>query len=413
MIFDIGESEKYYVEKINIYGNNVTREEVIRNNLIVDEGDAFNELLQTKTINNIKSLNFFSKVDSEVVNGTQDNTKIVNITVEEKATGEIMAGAGLGTEGGSVVFGVSENNFLGRGIEFSSDLSISTETLKGLISINNPNYKGSNRSLNTSLESTVTDRLTNYGYKSNKTGFAIGSGFEFYDDLYLITGISSYVEKLETDSTASASLKKQEGSYFDTYFNYTFNYDKRDQKYKSSDGYISSFSQKVPLISENYTLTNKYNYKLYNKWLNENIASFAFYAQATNSLVGKDVKLSDRLFIPPSKLRGFETGKVGPMDGLDYIGGNYATAINISTTLPQILPSFQNTNFSIFYDAANVWSVDYDSTISQGSKIRSSVGLAVDFFTAVGPLNFSLSEVITKGKNDVAESFRFNLGTTF
>ena len=126
LIFDIGESEKDYVEKINIYGNNVTREEVIRNSLIVDEGDAFNELLQTKTINNIKSLNFFSKVDSEVVNGTQDNTKIVNITVEEKATGEIMAGAGLGTEGGSVVFGVSENNFLGRGIEFSSDLSIST-----------------------------------------------------------------------------------------------------------------------------------------------------------------------------------------------------------------------------------------------------------------------------------------------
>ena len=229
----------------------------------------------------------------------------------------------------------------------------------------------------------------------------------------MITGISSYVEKLETDSTASASMKKQEGSYFDTYFNHTLNYDKRNQKYKTSDGYISSFSQKVPLISENYTLTNKYNYKLYNKWLNENIASFAFYAQATNSLVGKDIKLSERLFIPSRKLRGFETGKVGPMDGLDYIGGNYATAINISTTLPQILPSFQNTNFSIFYDAANVWSVDYDSTISQGSKIRSSVGLAVDFFTAVGPLNFSLSEVITKGKNDVAESFRFNLGTTF
>ena len=413
LIFDIGESEKYYVEKINIYGNNVTREEVIRNNLLVDEGDAFNELLQTKTINNIKSLNFFSKVNSEVVNGTLDNTKIVNITVEEKATGEIMAGAGLGTEGGSVVFGVSENNFLGRGIEFSSDLSVSTETLKGLISIKNPNYQGSNRSLNTSLESTVTDRLTNYGYKSNKTGFTVGSGFEFYDDLYFLAGISSYVEKLETDSTASASLKKQEGSYFDTYFNYSFNYDKRDQKYKSTDGYISSFNQKIPLISENYTLTNKYNYKLYNKWLNENIASFAFFAQATNSLVGKDVKLSDRLFIPPSKLRGFETGKVGPMDGLDYIGGNYATAINISTTLPQILPNFQNTNFSIFYDAANVWSVDYDSTISQGSKIRSSVGLAVDFFTAVGPLNFSFSEVITKGKNDVAESFRFNLGTTF
>ena len=86
---------------------------------------------------------------------------------------------------GHVAFGVSENNYLGRGIEFTSDVSVSAESLKGLISLNNPNYKGSNRSLNASLESTVTDRLKNFGYKSNKTGFSVGSGFEFYDRLVL------------------------------------------------------------------------------------------------------------------------------------------------------------------------------------------------------------------------------------
>ena len=413
LTFDIGESEKFYVEKINILGNNITREEVIRNNLLVDEGDAFNELLQAKTINNLKALNFFSKVDSEIIDATDLNRKIINITVEEKPTGEIMAGAGVGTSGGTVAFGVSENNYLGRGIEFSSDVSVSAESLKGLIAINNPNYKGSNRSLNVSLESTVTDRLKNFGYESNKTGFSVGSGFEFYENLYWNTGFSSYIEKLETDSTASASIKKQEGSYFDTFFNQTFSYDKRNQKFKTSDGYISRFTQNIPLISESYTLTNAYDYKIYNQWLDENVFSFGFFAKTTNSLKGKDVKLSDRLFLPSGKLRGFESGKVGPKDGADYIGGNYAASINLATTLPKIMPNLQNTNFSVFLDAANIWGIDYNSSLSDNSKIRSSVGIAVDFFTPIGPLNFSLSEPITKGSNDITESFRFNIGTTF
>ena len=413
LTFDIGESEKFYVEKINILGNNITREEVIRNNFLVDEGDAFNELLQTRTLNNLRGLNFFSKVESEILNIENENKKIINITVEEKPTGEIMAGAGVGTGGGTVVFGVSENNFLGRGIAFSSNISVSAESLKGIISMNNPNYKGSNRSLNASLESTITDRLTNFGYKSDKTGFSIGSGFEFYDDLYWNTGISSYVEKLDTDNTASASMKKQEGSYFDTFFNHTLSYDKRNQRYKTSDGYISRFTQNIPLISENYTFTNSYDYKIYNEWSDENVFSIGFFAKTSNSLSGKNVKISERLFLPSSKLRGFESGKIGPKDGSDYIGGNYAASINIATSLSQILPNSQNTNFSIFFDAGNVWGIDYSSSLSDESKIRSSVGIAVDFFTPVGPLNFSLSEPITKGKNDITESFRFNLGTTF
>ena len=413
LTFDIGESEKFYVGKINILGNNITQEEVIRNNLLVDEGDAFNELLQTRTINNLKSLNFFRKVETEIIDIENENNKIINITVEEKPTGEIMAGAGVGTGGGTFTFGVSENNFLGRGIEFSTDISISSESLKGIISMNNANYKGSNRSLNTSLESSTTDRLKDFGYKSSKTGFSVGSGFEFYDDLYWNTGISSYVERLDTESTASASMKKQEGSYFDTFFNHTFSYDKRDQRYKTSDGYISRFTQNIPLISESYTLTNSYDYKIYNEWLDENIFSIGFFGKTSNSLSGKDIKLSDRLYLPASKLRGFEFGKVGPKDGADYIGGNYAASINIATSLSQILPNSQNTNFSIFFDAGNVWGIDYSSSLNDESKIRSSAGIAVDFFTPIGPLNFSLSEPITKGKNDITESFRFNLGTTF
>ena len=413
LTFNIEESEKFYVEKINIFGNNVTRENVIRNNLAVDEGDAFNELLQAKSLINLKSLNFFSMVEAEIIDSKSQNNKIINISVEEKPTGEIMAGAGFGTSGGTVAIGVSENNFLGKGIELSSDLALGVDSLKGLISINDPNYKGSNKSLNASIESSITDKSDDFGYKTNKTGFSIGSGFEFYDDFYWNTGISSYVEKIETNSTASTKMKKQEGSYFDTYFNQTFSYDKRNQKYKTSNGYISRLTQNIPLISDSYTLTNGYDYKIYNQWRDENIFSLGIHLKTTNALNEHNVKLSERLFLPTAKLRGFEGGKVGPKDGTDFIGGNYMSTINLATTLPQILPNFQNIDFSLFLDVANIWGVDYDSTLEDDENIRSSIGIALNLFTPVGPLNLSLSEAISKGKNDITESFRFNLGTTF
>ena len=411
--FNIEESEKYYVEKINIYGNNITQEEVIRNVMIVDEGDGFNQLLHKKTLNNLNALNYFKNVKDEIIDGTLENQKIINITVEEKPTGEITAGAGIGTGGGTLVFGVNENNFLGRGLEFGTDIAFSQESVKGQISLNNPNYKGTNRSLDFSAESQTTDRLKSFGYKSNKTGFIMSSGFEVYEDYFLSIGTSSYFEDLETDSTASAAMKKQNGSYFDTFFNYTVALDTRNQRYKTTDGYISRFTQNVPLISNNYTLTNAYDFRVYDKFFNENVATYSIFISTTNALASKEVKLSERLFLSENRLRGFETGKIGPMDGADFIGGNYTMAFNVNATLPQILPSLQNTNFSLFFDAANVWGVDYNKGIADGGKIRTSVGLAVDLFTPIGPLNFSLSEPITKSKNDITEFFRFNLGTTF
>ena len=111
-------------------------------------------------------------------------------------------------------------------------------------------------------------------------------------------------------------------------------------------------------------------------------------------------------------MRGFEIGKVGPKDGEDYIGGNFMSSVNISSTLPQILPNYQNADFLFFLDIANIWGVDYDSSLDD-DEVRSSIGLAVDWFTPIGPLNFSLAQPLSKSNNDKTESFRFNLGTTF
>ena len=132
-----------------------------------------------------------------------------------------------------------------------------------------------------------------------------------------------------------------------------------------------------------------------------------------NSITNDDVKLSERLNIPSSRLRGFKFGRVGPKDGDDYIGGNYVTTLNFSSTLPQILENSQNTDFLIFLDIANVWGVDYDTSIEDSNEIRSAAGVAVDWFTPIGPLNFSLTQPISKASTDETETFRFNLGTTF
>ena len=411
--FNIQEADKFFVERINIYGNNITRESVIRNQLEIDEGDPYNEILQSKSENNLKSLNFFRKVSSETIDGTAKNSKIINITVDEKPTGEIMAGAGLGNEGGTFTVGVKENNYLGKGLAVEANGTVTPETFKGKLSVIDPNYKNSDKSMFFNVQAIEIDRITDFGYKANKTGFELGTDFEYLEDLNLALSTRSFVEKIETDSTASARQQKQEGNYWDTFLKFRVNYDKRNQKFRPSDGFVSNLSFDLPIISDTNTLTNSYTYKVFTDLYENNITSMSFYIEAANSITGDDIKLSERLFIPSRKLRGFESGKIGPKDGNDFIGGNFATSINFNSTLPVIFENAQNLDASIFVDVANLWGVDYDSSIDDSNKIRSSIGIGVDWFSVVGPINFSFTETLSKKTTDVTESFRFNIGTTF
>ena len=411
--FELKESEKYFIKKINIFGNNVTQENVIRNQFEIDEGDPFNDILAKKTINSIKSLGFFKDVKEEILTDKISKTKTININVVEKPTGEILAGAGVGTSGGTATFSVKENNYLGRGIGLQALASVDENSLKGKFSISNPNFNNSEKSVSLSVESLETDLLKTSGYKSNRTGFMFNTNFEYLDDLNLGLGQSTYFEKISTNSTASTRQRSQEGNYWDTFVSINADYDKRNQKYQTSEGFRSFYSVELPLISDTNTLTNTYSYTFYDELYEENVSSISFYAKAANSLSGDDIKLSERLFLPGKKLRGFEQGKIGPKDGADFIGGNFVSSLNITSTIPQILPNSENTDFVLFMDIANIWGVDYDSSIDTSNKIRSSIGFGVDWFTVVGPLNFSLTQVITKEDTDKTESFRFNLGTTF
>tara|TARA_Y100000590_G_scaffold261805_1_gene293852 strand:- start:885 stop:3119 length:2235 start_codon:yes stop_codon:yes gene_type:complete len=413
LTLEVMETERFYVKEINILGNDITLEHVIRDSLEIDEGDPFNELLHAKSINNLKAKNIFGAVSSDVLDGPDLNTKIININVEEKPTGEISIAAGVGTEGGTAGFNISENNFMGRGVKLSASLRISEDTIRGNFTTYNPNYNYSGKGLSTNIQSTVTDKMADSGYDSTKTGFSFGTSVEQYEDLFFSPSFSTYYERLTTNDSASDNLKKQEGSYFDMGIAYTLDYDKRNQKWQTSEGYRSKFTQRLPVISEEYAFLNGYEITKYVDLENDLITKFAFYGKTINSLTGDDVRVSDRLKIPRSKLKGFVAGGIGPIDDNDFVGGNHAAAINFSSTLPMILESYEDADFKFFIDAANVWGVDYSSTIDDSNKIRSSTGVSVDWFTPIGPLNFSLAQPITKLSTDKTESFQFNLGTTF
>ena len=413
LVFKIEETEKFYVERINILGNSITQENVIRNQLELDEGDPFNEILFNKSINNIKSLNFFKDVDQKIVIGSGSNDKILNIFVSEKPTGEISASAGIGTSGGSIGFGIKENNFMGKGITLDSNFTISTDSFKGKFGITNPNYRNSDKLVYVNAEAIEYDNYSTYGYKSNKTGVNIGTSFEYLKDFNLGIGSSNFYEVIKTNSTASAAQQKQEGNYWDSFLNLDFDFDKRNQKFQTSSGFKSLYSIDIPIISDNKTLKNYYNYSYYFDLFEDNISNISLMLSSAKSIKNKDIKLSERINIPSSKLRGFESGRIGPKDGDDFIGGNYASSLNFSSTIPQFFEESQNVDFLFFIDAANLWGVDYDVSLDDDGSIRSSTGIALDWYSPIGPLNFSLAYPITKEKGDKTETFRFNLGTTF
>ena len=188
---------------------------------------------------------------------------------------------------------------------------------------------------------------------------------------------------------------------------------KLNQNFQPSSGSKSSFYQTIPIYSEDFSFTNTFNYAKYFSPNENAIISIRFLGQAINSLSGDDVRISKRVYLPGKRLKGFEYGKIGPKDGADFIGGNYASAINFATTLPGLFSELENIDFSLFFDAGNVWGVDYNSALENNSKIRSSTGLAVDWLTPIGPLSFSFSQPITKASSDITENFRFDIGTTF
>ncbi|MDP6681327.1 MAG: outer membrane protein assembly factor BamA [Pelagibacteraceae bacterium] len=412
VVIDIFEGRKFTVERINIKGNNVTNDAVIRSEMLIDEGDPYSALLLNKSINNLKARGIFGKIEKKILEGSSPDSKILEVKVEEKATGEIMAGAGVGTDGTSVMFAVKENNWLGKGINLQSSISLNAQSISGSIALRNPNYNYTGNAVFSSLDISSMDKTTNSGFESTTTGFSFGTEFEQYEGVFLSPTISAKFEKIDVQSSASDKIKKMEGNYKNVDFNYSITLDKRDQRFETTSGHKISFVQSLPIVRDSSSILNGLTASKYFEFSEDVIGALRIYGRSLHG-IDDDVRLSERLFIPQRRLRGFDTSKVGPKDESDWIGGNFATAVGFEAKLPNLLPESLKTNVSAFIDTANLWGVDYSDSVNDSNKIRSSVGLAVDVWTMVGPLSFTAAKAITTYDQDETETFNFRLGTSF
>jgi len=410
--FNVFEGEKVLVERINIKGNSVTDEAVIRGELLLDEGDPFSNTTLEKSVSEIKSRNLFSSVETTVVDGSDTNLKIIELQVEERPTGEISAGAGIGTSGGSFAIAVTENNWLGQGKELDFELEVDQESLGGTLSYTDPNVNFLGNETNYTLSSISNDK-PDQGYENAVYSIGTSTSFEQFKDIYTSLGISATYDDLRTNSSASSSLKKQSGKFSEISGRYGFSYDTRDRSFMPRSGGVTKFSQSLPVIADSQYVSNILSMSKY-KMINENfLGASKFYLAAVNGLGDDNVRLSKRNFLSTSRIRGFEKGKIGPVDGTDHIGGNYAASANFELNLPNFLPENTKTDFGFFVDFANVWGVDYDDSIDESNKLRSSLGAAANWSSPLGPLSFVLSTNLSKASTDKTESFNFNLGTTF
>ena len=410
--FNIFEGEKVLVERIDISGNSVTNEDVIRGELLIDEGDPYTKLAMEKSISEIKARNIFKNVKYNEIEGSSSDLKKIEIIVEEQPTGEITAGAGIGTSGGTFAIGIKENNWLGEGKTVGVDLEVSSESVLGILSYEDPNYNFLGNSIYYALSSEENDK-PNQGYENSIQRFSINTSFEQFKDIRTTLGLSTSYDDLKTDGSASDSLKKQSGTFSELGGTYAFTYDKRNRAFMPTSGSIISFGQDFPIYSDRAALNSFFSSSKYSTISEDVIGAAKLYLSAINGIDDEDVMLSKRKSVSTKRLRGFERGKVGPVDGSDHIGGNYVTVLNLEANLPNFLPDKSNTDVSFFLDFGNVWGVDYDDSIDESNKIRSSTGVAANWLSPVGPVVFTLSQNLSKAATDKTESFNFNLGTTF
>ena len=410
--FNIFEGRKVQIERVNISGNTVTNDSVIRSELDLDEGDPFSKVKLEKSISKLKSKNIFKSVNLNLRDGSSKDLKIMEIKVEEKPTGEISAAAGTGTDGTTFAFGLKENNYLGKGYKVDTNLEISQASIRGALDVIIPNYAYSGNSVDFGVQSIRTDR-SDSGYENTLTSFGIGTRFEQYDDIYLSPRLTFSHDDLDVESTASSSLKRQAGTFTDLTFSYGLERDTRDRTFMPTDGSIIGFRQGIPVYADDHSsIFNQLSYSKYHTFSDDLIGAVKFYSAAITALED-DVRISKRLHIPSRRLRGFESRKVGPVDNGDYVGGNYAAALNFEAALPNLLPESTQTDIAGFVDFANLWHADYDASVGQSSIIRSSIGIATNMYTPVGPLNFVLAQDLSAADSDTTQTFKFQIGTSF
>ena len=412
--FVVIKKDPIVVNKINIVGNSITKDQTIRSKMSIEPGQYFNSFLLDKSIKNLKRYPYIKDIKSS----TNISNQLIDLTLdidEETKTGNILlAGTFNADTGAGITFGIEDKNIFGSGNSINSDFSVNSEDLK--FSLNYKQYP----ILNPDLTNTYTifnrdqDYTNSFGYKASTRGVGYFVDFKQNDVLSYGAGLSYQDFKGHSAiNTTSSSINDNIGNFDNYKINLSINYDTTDNFFYPTNGKLNkiNFTLSPDNISDNafykISIANNNYYKLPKSenyiFLNNNYG----YAESFNS----KLKTIDAFGLGGLNFKGFDYKGIGPYDGKVYLGGNEYFTSTLGYGSSFIFDEKDNINIKFFVTTGSIWNSDY--TNSSDIELRSSLGVSLDFITPIGPLSFSYAEPFEKNSTDKTRSFNFSLGTSF
>ncbi len=417
--YRIEEGPRVYVERININNNVRTQDHVIRRELRLDEGDAFNKVLLNRSERDIKGLNYFAEVEITEQVGSEPDKTIIDIDVEEQSTGELSLGVGYSsTENFSSQFSIVERNLLGRGqvLQFATSVSSQVQTFN--LNFGEPYFLGRDLYGSINLFRTTTDYDTESNLETAQTGIGLSVGFPVSEN----GRVSLYSRVLE-DELINDAYTSLFGDYLRPYSDlkivvgYSYGIDKRDDKLEPSEGWRFSLNQDIagPAGDVSYLRTTAV-YDYYRTYFDE----WIFHARASaGAVVDYDddpISYNDHFFLGGSVIRGFKRSGLGPRDAESsyVLGAKQYVAGTLETQLPLGIPKDLGIKGYLFTDFGVLGSTDVRAaSVEDDFAFRATYGLSFSWKSPFGPVRFDLARPISKEDYDSAQFFRFTAGTRF
>ncbi|WP_245296806.1 MULTISPECIES: outer membrane protein assembly factor BamA [Rhodomicrobium] len=424
IVYVVEQGPRVYIERINIVGNARTRDYVIRRELRLAEGDAYNRLLVDQARVRLQKLAFFKSVKVNREPGSAPDRVVLNFVVEEQATGELSLAGGYSSSVGAIAeVAYTERNLLGKGQFLRVKLSGSLESGQIDLSFTEPRFLDQNISAGFDAFHKENDFSDESGYEQRKTGGSVRVGFALTDNVWLQPSYSLVQDEVfNVDDDASEAIKQVEGERLISSVGYSLTWDSRNNRLNPSKGAYFALTQELAGVGGdvNYIQTvaeARGYYPIYEgitlvgRLIGGHIAGFG----------GQDVVAVDAFFKGGETIRGFDTSGIGPRaqrtDGsgdFDAIGGNifYAGTLEVRFPIP-FLPEELGFSGAVFADAGSLFDSDFSGAVNNDDVLRSSVGASLLWNSPVGPLRADFAYVINKADLDEEEFFRFGATTKF
>ena len=413
LVFKQDSIKPIIVNKINIFGNEITKDKTIRSKLSFEPGDYLNSNSINSSKNNLLKFKYINKVDikTETINDISN----VNIIIDEnKKTGQFLAGGTFsGDLGPGVTFAINDNNIFGTGNIVDAKISANQENILFNSTFTQYPTSANNIKNKYSIFNIETDLSNSFGFKKDEYGFSYSINFEYNKMLDIKSGISYKNSERHSPKKSVESISDNIGEYDIYALNFSIIQNNTNDFLYPTDGKSNSiyFEYSPKDISDDSFYKFILKSDIYRQFKNSN--RFLFLSNDLGFADSLEGKLStvNAFSLGGLNFKGFDYRGVGPKQDNIYLGGNNFFSTTIGYGGSFLFDDNDNINTKIFYSMGSIWNSDYSN--QNEFEVRTSLGLSFDILTLVGPISLSYAIPIEKNNNDVTNEFNFSIGTSF